>query len=75
MTATVVSLASHRRGREPACGCPRHRLEALTARATAELAGTEGELVISRDLLASLVDDLVSTVQAALREQAGRTNP
>jgi hypothetical protein len=75
MTATVVSLASHRRNREPACGCPRHRLEALTARATAELAGTEGELVISRDLLAALVDDLVTTIEAALREPAGRTNP
>jgi hypothetical protein len=75
MTATVVSLASHRRNREPACGCPRHRLEALTSRATAELAGTEGELVISRDLLAALVDDLVTTVHAALETQQGKTNP
>jgi hypothetical protein len=75
MTATVISLASHRRNQEPACGCPRHRLEALTARATADLAGTEGELVISRDLLAALVDDLVTTIQAALETQQGKTNP
>lgn len=75
MTATVVSLASHRRNREPACGCPRHRLEALTARAVTELAGTEGELIISRDVLAALVADLVSTVEAALETQQGKTNP
>ena len=44
MSATVVSLSSHRRNRAPACDCPRHRLEALTIRAIDELAGTEGHL-------------------------------
>jgi hypothetical protein len=74
MTANVVSLDS-RRHRPPACGCPRHLLEALTARANTELASTEGELVISRDVLAALVDDLVTTVHAALEMQQGKTNP
>jgi hypothetical protein len=75
MTATVVSLASHRRNREPACGCPRHLLEALTHRAVSELAGTEGELFISRDVVAAMVADLTTTVGAALAVPAGRTNP
>ena len=68
MTATVVSLASHRRNREPACGCPRHRLEALTARALEELAGTEGALLVDRELVAGLVEDLCATVAAALAD-------
>jgi len=78
MTATrtnVVSLESHRRNRPPACGCPRHRLEALVSRSAADLATTEGELVIDRELLTAVVDDLVSTVEAALKSPEGRTNP
>ena len=74
MTATVISLNSHRANRPPACGCARHRLEALTARALRELAGTEGQLVVDRQLVADLVDDLVSTVEAALASNQ-RTNP
>jgi hypothetical protein len=74
MTGTVVSLDS-RRSRQPACGCARHRLEALTGRALADLAGTEGELLVDRLLVAALVDDLVATVEAALQAPAGRTNP
>lgn len=75
MTATVVDLASRIRNRPPACGCPRHLLEALTARALEELAGTEGELLVDRQLVADLVSDLVSTVEAALTSSHGRTNP
>lgn len=75
MTAPVVSLDSHRRTREPACGCPRHRLEALSARSLEELATTEGELLVDRALVAHLVDDLVSTVRAALADPTGRTKP
>ena len=58
MTAAVVSLHSRRRSQEPACGCPRHRLEALVAHALAELARSEGELLIPLPTLAALVDDL-----------------
>jgi hypothetical protein len=75
MTATVVSLDSHRRNRPPACGCARHRLEALTERAMRELAGTDGELLVDRQLVVALVDDLCSTVRAALETSRGRTNP
>jgi hypothetical protein len=75
VTATVVSLDSHRRNRPPTCGCPRHLLEALTQRAMTDLARTEGELFISREVVAHLVDDLVATVDAALAVPAGRTNP
>lgn len=75
MTATVVDLTSRIRNRPPACGCARHRLEALNARALRELAGTEGQLVVDRQLVADLVDDLVSTVEAALASQRGRTSP
>ena len=75
MTATVVSLDSRRRNRPPTCGCPRHTLEALTARALAELAGTEGELLIPRQALADMVDDLVATVTAALKSSHERTQP
>jgi len=74
VTAIVVSLESHRRNRPPACGCPRHALEALTDRAVRELASTEGELLVDRQLVADLVTDLVSTVAAALETNA-RTNP
>jgi hypothetical protein len=75
MTATVVNLDSHRRNRPPTCGCPRHLLEALTQRAVTELARTEGELFISREVVAHLVDDLTTTVGAALAVPVGRTNP
>jgi len=76
MTATVVSLDSHRRNRPPACGCARHLLEALTERALGELVATEGEFLVDRQLVADLVADLVSTVEAALASPPnGRTNP
>jgi hypothetical protein len=75
MTATVVSLDSHRFNRPPACGCARHLLEALTHRAVAELAGTECELLVTREVLEHLVEDLVSTVEAALQSSQERTNP
>jgi hypothetical protein len=75
MTAPVISLDSHRRNREPACGCPRHRLEALTARSLAALTGTEGELLVSRELVAALVEDLVTTVAEALNTPNERTQP
>jgi hypothetical protein len=78
MTATiapVVSLEAHRLSRPPACGCARHTLEALTSRAVHELAGTEGELLVSRDLVVDLVDDLVRTVDAALKWSRGETTP
>jgi hypothetical protein len=76
MTAPVISLDSHRRNRPPACGCPRHRLEALTARAISDLATTEGHLLIDRQLAADLVDDLVRTVTAALDYRPeGQTKP
>lgn len=73
MTATVVSLESRRRNQSPTCGCPRHRLEALTDRALAELAGTDGELLIPRDVVAAMVDDLVTTVRAAIATNAERS--
>jgi hypothetical protein len=66
MTATVVSLSSRIRNRPPAYCCPRHRLEALTERALADLAGTEGELLIPREVLAAMVDDLVTSVAGAI---------
>jgi hypothetical protein len=75
MTPTVVSLDSRRRNRPPACGCPRHSLEALTERATRELAGTEGQLLVDRQLVVALVDDLCVTVRSALETSQGRTNP
>jgi hypothetical protein len=73
MTATVVSLDSHRRNRPPACGCPRHRLEALTKRALDELAGIEGELLVDPSIVARLVDDLCVTVRTALDSDSART--
>jgi hypothetical protein len=75
MTSTVVSLESHRLNRPPPCGCARHLLEALTGRALQELAGTEGELLVTRDVIEHLVADLVSTVEAALKSSTERTNP
>jgi len=75
MTATVVDLTSRIRNRPPACGCPRHLLEALTTRALAELAGTEGELLVTRELVARMTEDLVTTVEAALKSSHERTNP
>ena len=71
MTATVVSLDSRR---PPSCGCARHRLEALVTRSAAVLASTEGELMVDRQALARLVDDLTESVEAALANNE-RTNP
>jgi hypothetical protein len=75
MTATVVSLDSHRLNRPPPCGCARHLLEALTHRAVAELAGTVGEMLVTREVVEHLVADLLSTVEAALQSSHERTNP
>jgi predicted RecB family endonuclease len=71
MSATVVCLDSRRRNREPSCGCPRHPLEALVARALAQVAGTEGELLVDRRVVVHLVDDLTRTVEAALERASG----
>jgi hypothetical protein len=69
VSATVVCLDSRRRSQPPACGCGRHRLEALTARALGELERSVGELLIDREVVAVLVDDLVATVSAALESR------
>jgi hypothetical protein len=76
MTATVVDLQS----RNPQ---PTARLRMSTASARGprraldrtQLAGTDGELVVDRQLVADLVADLVATVKAALEAPVGKTNP
>lgn len=66
MTATVVSLASRRPALQPACGCPRHRLEALADRARERQADTAGALLVTADDLAALVADVTRTVADVL---------
>jgi hypothetical protein len=51
----------------------RHRLEQLTERGLADLAGTDDALLIDRDILAAVVDDLVSSIAAALADNSERT--
>lgn len=68
MTATIVTLESRRRRAPEAAtcelcarsrngGCYPHRLEALARRLSLALESTEGELLVSRDVLAVAVTD------------------
>ena len=74
MTATVVSLESRRRNPAPACNCARHQLEGLVNRAQHRIADTAGELLIGRDVLAALVDDIAATVEQSIATNR-RTKP
>jgi hypothetical protein len=72
MTAPVISLESRRRNPLPTYCCARHRLDALVERSLSELAGTADALLIPREVLADVVDDLVTSVRAALVENSER---
>jgi len=62
MTATVIPLLSRDRNQPPACDCHSHRLVALANRLRCDLAGSEGELLISREQYAGAVADALSTI-------------
>lgn len=66
MTANVVSLASRRPQPEPACTCPQHRLWDLADRVREELLSSEGELLVSREDHARVLEDVLSTIAAAM---------
>lgn len=66
MTATVIDLSSRLPQPEPACKCTKHLLRALAERTADHLAGTEGELLIPRELLADVLADIHRTTAAVL---------
>jgi hypothetical protein len=74
MSAQVLSLDSHRRNRPPACGCPRHELNALLERLRHGLLVREGLLLVDREDLVELVQDVEATAARLLppRARTGR---
>lgn len=66
MTATVVSLDSRSGEQRKPCECPRHQLAALADRVLDRLEETEGELLITREHLAAVLDDLTDTTRRLL---------
>ena len=74
MTATVVSLASRRPQPEQTCTCPQHRMWDLADRVREALRRSEGELLVPVDAHATVLEDVLSTIAAAMstRTEAGR---
>lgn len=62
MTATVIPLVSRDRNQAPACDCHSHRLVALAGRLRGELASSEGELLVTREMYATAVGDVLTTI-------------
>lgn len=74
MTATVVSLAARRSRPEQTCTCVQHRLWDLSDRVREVLASTEGELLVSGEAHADVLQDVLATLAAAVstRAEAGQ---
>lgn len=66
MTALVISLASRRPQPEQTCTCVQHRLWALSDRVRDALAVTEGELLVSHEDHARVLEDVLQTIAAAM---------
>jgi hypothetical protein len=74
MTATVSSLDAKRRTAPSTCECPRHQLDALADRVRALLDRAGDALLIPREHLATVLDDLTATTDG-LVPPTERTNP
>jgi hypothetical protein len=70
MTATVISLASRRPVSEQTCTCVQHRMWDLADRVREELLSTEGELLVSREAHARVLEDVLHTIAIAMSTRA-----
>jgi hypothetical protein len=80
MTATVISLADHRRpqaggaGTCPACArkrdgaCFPHRLDALARRLTLAADATDGELLVDREAFERAISDALTVIASITAE-------
>lgn len=70
MTADVILLASRRPQPEQTCTCPQHRMWDLADRVREALVSSEGELLVSRDAHAGVLEDVLTTIAAAMSTRA-----
>ncbi|SDD89893.1 hypothetical protein [Nocardioides lianchengensis] len=66
MIAPVISLAARRSRPEQTCTCVQHRLWDLSDRVREALAVTEGELLVSRETQAGVLEDVLATLAEAV---------
>lgn len=66
MSANVIPLASRRPQIEQTCRCPQHQMWDLADRVREALGQSEGELLISRDVHADVLEDVLSTIAAVM---------
>lgn len=62
MTADVIPLASRRPQPEQTCRCPQHQMWDLADRVRDTLVQSDGELLVSRDAHAGVLEDVLETI-------------
>ncbi len=66
MSAQILDLTGRLNDRKQPCACPRHQLDALAGRVLASLDASEGHLLIARDELLAVLEDLTATTNRLL---------
>lgn len=74
MTAQVIDLAA-RRASAATCDCPRHRVEALAARARELFADLDGQLLVAAAPQAQFVRDVIDLAELLTAPPAQQGNP
>jgi hypothetical protein len=75
VTATVIDLTSRLKPSTPACGCTKHILDDLVARAHRNLRGYDDVSLIPREVLELAIADMTSTIGRALAASQARSKP
>lgn len=66
MSANVIPLVSRRSQAEQSCTCPQHRMWDLADRVREALTRSADELLVSRDAHVSVLEDVLSTIDAVM---------
>lgn len=66
MSADVIPISSRRPQPEQTCTCVQHQMWDLADRVLEALTATEGELLLSREAHATVLEDVLSTIAAAM---------
>ncbi|GAB6983522.1 hypothetical protein [Nocardioides pyridinolyticus] len=70
MSANVIPLASRRPQPEQTCRCPQHQMWDLADRVREALLQSQGELLVSRDDHAAVLEDVLSTIAQVMATRA-----
>ena len=70
MDANVIPLASRRSQAEQTCRCPQHQMWDLADRVREALAQSDGELLVSQDAHAAVLEDVLETIAHVMATRA-----